>query len=118
MTLDREPLLIRSDHSRPPADVMLDLDAQHSLAPTWNQPAPDSSEAFVLLAEADRGDGMRVEVYINNDRLGRLTAADTAEFPKIVASAGADGSPVVGRAIRDRDADGNWALHIYRPEPS
>ena len=118
MTLDREPLLIRYDHCRPPADVILDPDAHHSLAPTWNQPAPDFSEIFVLLAEADGDDGKNVEIYINEDRLGTLTAADSAEFLTILATARADGKPAVGQAIRDRDAHGRWALHIYRPEPS
>ena len=118
MTLDREPLLVRYDHSRPPADVILDPDAQHSLAPTWSQPAPDFSEIFVMLAEADGDDGKHVEIYINEDRLGTLTAADSAEFLTILATARADGKPVVGEAIRDRDAHGRGALHIYRPEPS
>jgi hypothetical protein len=118
LTLDREPLLVRSDHSRPPAEVMLDPDAQHSLAPIGDQPAPDFSEIFVMLAEADGDDGRHVEVYINEDRLGTLTAADSAEFVTILATARADGKPVVGQAIRDRDAHGRWALHIYRPEPS
>ena len=118
VTLDREPLLIRYDHSRPPADAILDPDAQHTLAPTWNRPAPDFSEIFVLLAEADGDDGKHVEIYINEDRLGTLTAADSAEFLTILATARADGKPVVGEAIRDRDADGGWALHIYQPEPS
>ena len=118
MTLDREPLLIRYDHSRPPADVILDPDAQHSLAPTWNRPAPDFSEIFVLLAEAGGGDAKLVEIFINEDRLGTLTAADSAEFLTILAAARADGKPVVAQAIRDRDAHGRWALHIYRAEPS
>jgi|SRR5215813_7944793 len=118
ITLDREPLLVRYDHSRPPADVMLDPDAQHSLAPTWSKPGPDFSEIFVLLAEADGDDGTHVEVYINEDRLGTLTAADSAEFLTILATARADCKPVVGQAIRDRDADGRWALHIYQPVPS
>jgi hypothetical protein len=118
MTLDREPLLVRSDRSRPPAEVILDPDAQHSLAPTWNQPAPDFSEIFVLLAEADGDDGKHVEVYINEDRLGTLTVADSAEFLAIVTIARADSKPVAGQAIRDRDASGRWALHVYRPEPS
>jgi len=118
MTLDREPLEIRYDHSRPPADVILDPDAQHSLAPTWNRPAPDFSEIFVMLAEADGDDGKNVEIYINEDRLGKLAAADSAEFLTILATARAVGKPVVGVAIRDRDAHGRGALHIYRPEPS
>src|SRR5262249_55013649 len=118
MTLDREPLLVRSDRSRPPAEVILDPGAQHSLAPTWNQPAPEFSEIFVLLAEADGDDGKHVEVYINENRLGTLTATDSAEFLAILATARADGRPVAGQAIRDRDASGRWALHIYRPEPS
>ena len=118
LTLDREPLLIRYDHSRPPADVILDPDAQHSLAPTWSKPAPDFSEIFVLLAAADGDDGKHVEICINDDRLGTLTAADSTEFLTILATARADGKPVVAEAIRDRDASGRWALHIYRPEPS
>ncbi len=118
MTLDREPLLVRYDGSRPPADVILDPDAQHSLPPTWSQPAPDFSEIFVLLAEADGDDGKHAEIYINEDRVGTLTAADSAEFLTILATARADGKPVVAEAIRDRDAHGRWALHIYRPEPS
>jgi hypothetical protein len=118
MTLDRESLFVRYDRSRPPADVMLDPDAQHSLAPTWSKPGPDFSVIFVLLAEADDDDGKHVEVYINEDRLGTLTVADSAEFLTILATARADGKPVVGEAIRDRDAYGRWALHIYRPEPS
>jgi hypothetical protein len=118
MTLDREPLLVRYDHSRPPADVILAPDAQHSLAPTWNWPAPDFSKIFVLLAEADGDDGKHVEIYINEHRLGTLTVADSAEFLMILATARVDGKPVVGQAIRDRDAYGRWALQIYRPEPS
>ena len=76
------------------------------------------SEVFVMLAEADGDDGKHVEIYINEDRLGTLTAADSAEFLTILATARADGKQVVGEAIRDRDAHGRWALHIYRPEPS
>jgi hypothetical protein len=118
MVLDREPLLIREDRSRPPADVILDPDAQQKLAPTWNRPPPDFGEIFVLLGEANGEDGKHVEVYLNEDRLGTLTAADSAEFLTILATARAAGKPVVGQAIRDRDAYGRWALHIYRPEPS
>lgn len=118
MTLDREPLLIRYDHSRPPADVILTPDAQHSLAPMSNQAAPDFSVIFVLLAKADGDDGKQVEIYINEDHLGTLTVADSAEFLTVLAAARADDKPVAGQAIRDRDADGRWALHIYRPEPS
>jgi len=118
MTLDREALLIRYDRSRPPADVMLDPHAQHRLAPTWNRPAPDFSEIFVLLAEADGDDGKHVELYLNEDRLGVLTAADSAEFLAILATARENGKPVVGVAIRDWDAYGRWALHIYHPEPT
>lgn len=118
MTLDWEPLLIQYDHCLPPANVILTPDAQQILAPTWNRPAPDFSEIFVLLAEAGGHDGKHIEIYINEDRLGTLTVADSAEFLKILGEARTDGKPVVGQAIRDRDAYGRWALHVYRPEPS
>ena len=119
MTLAREPLLVRCDRSRPAADVILDPDAQQKLTPTRNPASPpDFSEIFVLLAEADGDDGKHVEIYINEDRLGTLTAADSAEFLTILATARADGKPVVAEAIRDRDTYGRWALHIYRPKPS
>jgi hypothetical protein len=118
MTLDREPLLIRYDHSRPPADVILTPDAQHSLAPMSNRAAPDFSEIFVLLSQADDHDGKQVEIYINENHLGTLTVDDSAEFLTILATARADSKPVLGQAIRDRDAGGRWALRIYRPEQS
>ena len=118
MVLDREPLLIQYDRSRPPADVILDPDGQQRLAPTWNRPPPDFSEIFVLLAETEGGGGNQVEVYINEHRLGTLTTADSADFRAILATARADGKQVVGQAIRDRDTGGDWALHVYRPEPS
>jgi len=116
MTLGQEPVLIHDDRSRPPADVILDPDAQKILAPTWDRPPPDVSEIFVLLAEADGSDGKQVEIYVNEDRLGKLTAADSADFLAILAAA--DGHPVAGQAIRDRSRDGGWALRVYRPEAS
>ena len=116
MILDGESLEIRCDRSRLPVDVILDPAAQQLLAPTWNRPGPDFSEIFVLLAEADGDDGKHVDIYINEDRLGTLTAADGIEFLKILAIASADGRQVVSEAIRDRDASGEWALHLYRPE--
>ena len=58
VTLDREPLLVRFDRSRPAADVILDPDAQQTLTPTRNPSSPpDFSEIFVLLAEAEGDDG-------------------------------------------------------------
>lgn len=90
MTLGREPAEIRCDRSRPPADV-------------------------VLLAKGDGG--KHIEIYINEHRLGTLTAADSADFLAILATAD-DGQPVLGEAIRDRDHDGGWALHVYRPQTS
>lgn len=116
MTLEREPVLIGCDRSRPPADVVLDPDAQQALAPAWNRPPPDVSDIFVLLAEAEGDDGKHIEICINQDRLGTLTAADSADFLAILATA--DGQPVAGQAIRDRDRDGGWALHLYRPKSS
>src|SRR6266481_6138803 len=77
MTLDREPLLIRYDRSRPAADVMLHPDAQQRLAPTGNlSSAPEFSEIFVLLTEAEENDGRHVKVFTGEHRLGMLTAAD------------------------------------------
>lgn len=70
-----------------------------------------------MLTETD-GNGKQVEVYINEHRLGTLAAADSAEFLPILAAARADDKPVAGQAVRDRGADGRWALHVYRPEPS
>ncbi|HEX7995361.1 MAG TPA: hypothetical protein VF506_15670, partial [Streptosporangiaceae bacterium] len=86
--------------------------------PAWNRPGPDFSEIFVLLAEAGDHDGKHVDIYVSEDRLGRMTAADSTEFLKILAIARADGRQVVGEAIRDKDASGAWALHVYRPEAS
>lgn len=116
MTLDREPVMVRLDRSRAPADVTLAPDAQLALAPTWNQPPPDFSEIFVLLTAAEGDDGKHVEIHINEDRLGALTISDSTDFLAILAAAA--GQPVVAQAIRDRDSDGAWALHVYRPEPS
>lgn len=113
MTLDREPVEIRCDRSRPPADVVLGPDAQERLAPTWDKPPPEFSEIFVLLAKGAAG--KYIEIYINEHRLGTLTAADSADFLAILATAD-DGQPVLGEAIRDRDHDGGWALHVYRPQ--
>jgi DNA-directed RNA polymerase subunit RPC12/RpoP len=120
MILDREPLLVRPDRSRPPADVILDPDAEQRFAPTQNRPAPDSSgnPIPVLLAEAGSGGGKHVEIYLNEHRLGMLTATDSADFLAILATAGTDGKPVVGTAIRGRDPGSRWALHVYRPEPA
>lgn len=114
MALDREPVLIKLDRSRPLADVLLAPSAQQSLAPIWNQQAPELSEIFVLLAETESGDERHVEIYINDDRLGALTAADSPEFLAVIEAA--LGQPVVAQAIRDRESDGSWALHLYRPE--
>jgi hypothetical protein len=117
MTLAREPLLVRGDRSRPAADVILDPDAQQKLAPTRNPASPPGfSEIFVLLAEAEGNDGQHIEVYIGQHRLGTLTAADSADFQAILAAAKSQDKPVAGQAIRDRDAHGAWALHVYRPE--
>ena len=49
--------------------------AQERLAPTWDKPPPEFSEIFVLLAKGDGGN--HIEIYLNEDRLGTLTAADT-----------------------------------------
>lgn len=116
MTLDREPLLVRYDQSKPAADVILDADAQQLLTPFWDAPSrPGFSEIFVLLAGAGH-DGEHIEVYIGPHRLGMLSAADGADFRADLATAKSQDKPLVGVAIRDRDADGAWALHIYRPE--
>jgi hypothetical protein len=117
MVLDREPLLVRPDRSRPPADVIIDPAAEQRFAPTWSRPPPDFGVP-VLLVEAGTGNGKHVEIYASHHRLGMLTTADSADFLAILATAGTEGKPVVGTAIRDRDAEGGWALHVYRPEPS
>jgi len=117
MTLAREPLLVRCDRSRPAADVILDPDAQQRLTPTRNPASPPGfSEIFVLLAEAAGNDGQHIEVYIGEHRLGTLTTTDSADFRAILAAAKSQDKPVAGEAIRDRDAHGAWALHVYRPE--
>src|SRR5258708_27918194 len=116
MTLDREPLLIRYDRSRPAADVILDPDAQQRLTPTRNPASPPHfSEIFVLLAEAEGNDGQHIEVYLGEHRLGTLTTTDSADFRAILAAAKSQDKPVAGQAIRDRDAPGAWALHVYPP---
>jgi hypothetical protein len=117
MTLAREPLLIRCDRSRPAADVILAPDAQQRLTPTKNPASPpDFSEIFVLLAEAEGNDGQHIEVYIGEHRLGTLTSTDSADFRAVLAAAKSQDKQVAGQAIRDRDAHGAWALHVYRPE--
>ncbi len=117
MTLAREPLLVRCDRSRPAADVILDPDAQRRLTPTRNPASPPGfSEIFVLLAEAAGDDGQHTEVYIGEHRLGTLTTTDSADFRAVLAAAKSQDKPVAGEAIRDRDACGAWALHVYRPE--
>jgi len=117
MTLAREPLLVRCDRSRPAADVILDPDAQRRLTPTRNPASPPGfSEIFVLLAEAAGDDGQHIEVYIGEHRLGTLTTTDSADFRAVLAAAKSQDKPVAGEAIRDRDAGGAWALHVYRPE--
>ena len=115
MALDREPVEIRCDRSLPPANVVPGPGAQERLAPTWDKPPPEFSEIFVLLAKGDGGN--HIEIYINEDRLGTLTAADSADFLAILATAD-DGQPVPGEAIRDRDHDGDWTLHVHRPQTS
>jgi hypothetical protein len=62
MVLNQKPFLVRSDRSRPPADVVLDPDAQENLAPTWNRPPPDFSEIFVLLTEAESSKPKHIEI--------------------------------------------------------
>jgi len=116
MFLGQEPVLVGYDRSLQPADVALDPDAQQWLAPKWNQPPPDFSEVFVLLAGTEGGGAFQVGVYINEHRLGILATGDSADFRAILAATRADGKPLVGVAIRDRDASGGWALHVYRPE--
>lgn len=56
------------------------------------QAAPEFSEIFVLLAKGDGG--KHIEIYINEHRLGTLTAADSADFLAILATAD-DGQPVL-----------------------
>ncbi len=117
MTLDREPLLVRCDRSRPAADVILDRDAQQRLTPTRNPSSPpDFSEIFVLLVEAEVNDTQHIEVYIGEHRLGTVTTTDSANFQAVFAAAKSRDKAVAGQAIRDRDAFGAWALHVYRPE--
>jgi LSD1 subclass zinc finger protein len=120
MILDRKPLVVRPDLSRPPADVILDPDAAERFASAWNRTPPDASgiPIPVLLAEASSGDGKRVEIYGHNHRLGTLTTADSADFLAILGTARTDGQPVMGTAVHSRDAGGRWTLHVYRPEPS
>jgi hypothetical protein len=97
--------------------VILDPDAQERLTPTRNpSSAPDFSEIFVLLAEPEGNDGQHIEVCIGEYRLGTLTVTDSAEFRPVLAAAKSQAKPVAGQAIRDRDAGGAWALHVYRPE--
>ena len=108
--------MLRYDKSLPPTDVSLAPEAQQWLTPTGNQPPPDFSEVWVLLAETEGDDGSQVEVSVNDHRLGTLTAVEAADFRPILAAAKADGKLVAGVAIRDRDTRGDWALHVYRPE--
>lgn len=54
---------------------------------------------------------------LRTHRLDSQSTADSTEFRPALASARAAGQPLVGTAVRDRDADGDWALHIYRPNP-
>ncbi len=57
MILNREPLFVRCDRSRAAADVILNPGAQRSLAPAGTRAsAPEFSEIFVLLAEAEDED--------------------------------------------------------------
>jgi DNA-directed RNA polymerase subunit RPC12/RpoP len=118
MVLDREPLVVRPDRSRPPADVILDPAAGQIFVSAWDRSPPDLNEIPVLLAEAGSGDRKHVEIYIGKHCLGTLTTAGSADFLALLATAGTDGKPVVGTAIRDRDAGGRWAFRVYRPEPS
>ena len=120
MILDRKPLVVRPDRSRPPADVIPDPDAAERFAPAWSRPPADAlgSPIPVLLTAANSGDGKRVEIYSSNHRLGTLTTADSADFLTILATARTDGQLVMGTAVHSRDASGRWALRVYRPEPS
>ncbi len=59
---------------------------------------------------------LHTEVYIGEHRLGTLTTTDSADFRAVLAAAKSQDKPVAGEAIRDRDACGAWALHVYRPE--
>jgi hypothetical protein len=130
------PLLIGPDRSRQPVDVVLDPAAQGIIAPRWNRPGPERSDIILLLAVADGGDGKHIELYtrtarsprshgrfgppdaIDEDRVGALTAADSADYLTIIAAAHAAGKfPAAAQAKRDRDAQGGWALHLYRPDP-
>jgi hypothetical protein len=97
--------------------VILDPDAQQRVAPRANlSPPPDFSEIFVLLSEAQGDDGPHIDVYTSEHRLGRLTVSDSADFWATLMAAESQDKPVAGEAIRDRDACGAWALHVYRPE--
>jgi hypothetical protein len=117
MILDREPLFVGFDRTRPSAHVSLDPGAQRCLAPAGHpKSAREFSEIFVLLAEADDREG-HVEVRIGDHRVGVLTTADSAEFRTILAAGKSEGKLLAGEAIRDRDPAGAWALHVYRPEP-
>jgi hypothetical protein len=115
MALDREPVEIRCDRSLPPASVVLGPGAQEILAPAWDKPPPEFSEIFVLLVKGAVGN--HIEIYINEYRLGTLTAADSADFLAMLATTD-DGQFVLGEAIRDRDHDGDSPLHVYRPQTS
>ncbi len=115
MALGREPVEIRCDRSLPPASVVLGPGGQEMLAPTWDKPPLEFSEIFVLLVKGAVGN--HTEIYINEHRLGTLTAADSADFLAILAIAD-DGQFVLGEAIRGRDHDGDWILHVYRPQTS
>ncbi len=118
MIWDREALLVQPDRSRPPAEVIPDGKAEREFMPARSRPLPDTSEIPVLLAGADGGDGRHVEIYISRHRLGTLTVSDSADFLAVLAVAAAARQPVVGVAIRDRDASDGWTLRVYRPEPS
>ena len=93
MALGREPVEIRYDRSLPPADVVPGPGGQEMLAPTWDKPPLEFSEIFVLPAKGAVGN--HTEIYINEHRLGTLTAADSADFLAILAIAD-DGQPVPG----------------------
>jgi hypothetical protein len=120
LILEKEPILLDSDRSRPAIEVQLDPEAWTWLAPAGGLerfPDTDGSEIYVLLkAEGPSAGAGPVAVYAADHRVGVL--GPTAAYNAALDAGKQSNQPVVAEAVRRRSPDGAWHLYVYPPAKS
>jgi hypothetical protein len=118
LILDKEPIIVDMDRSRPPMEAELDPAASQWLTTTGGLSNTDESEIFMLLkVEESPGGIAQVAIYAADYRVGFLRLSDSTVFSASLEAGRRSNQPVVTEAILRRHPDGPWRLYLYPPRP-